>query len=1541
MTPELNLSALREGVATAMDASVAAEARLAQARDAFERVRQSGVGDVVVAKAELDAATSAARESADSLEKARAALHRAIVDEVEPIGGADTIAPATVPVALLPVGLETRFSGDTLLIRVIPDEVHVEDHEPELTDSEVEAGRTFWVQVWRCGAAEPAATDAEREAWARLVAAIGSSRRASWVANQTAPTGGLRPVAPVPADADLPDPPVFPEPPRRAGAWSRAATARTLPDRFVAIAYRRVGDGGQAAWAEIGRAEGAPVDDDVQLGFDPSAPAPPVGDEGPALPDGMRWMIDPDAAEKAGLLLRLELPPGTAQVDRLVVLGVLGSLDAAGSSARLADLLICHHHSRGLEVLPVGTPTNNSAAERSGFTRSDDPVHSFAVERRTPEPQDGSDGGLLARALGVPADTLRGVANSGEVEQAAAGQMNALIWPAALGYWFDSLVQPGLNDAEIADIRAHAVRMVRGRGPLPPLRVGRQPYGVLPVTSLRNWRPGGEPPGVVRAAGFLRSVLPWWLDGVSRAPVVRAGADPDHGILDLLGQAPVSSGVAVRSMVGANVCYVPYAIFLADGGTAEEANRQRWMSLLGLRALGVPGFPYLGQLVAAADPVPLLELPYTVDPRSRPQEGRAAWQAITTYLRGLRGRPTRDLQAEDPRTFTSLLTLLARRSVMLERVRAGMLDTAGAVAGRFVEAHLRVDHPAVVQAQMISTTATLRIGEARSAVGAFLAGAVQQPDGSMLGMVDHIDRELVFGGLDIFKHAGYAETVQAAETVANLAPDRAGLLLGEALDVASHRFDAWVTSLATRRLSDLRAATPAGVTLGAYGAVEGLLRRPERVPVAQPPAGAPAPLVEDISGGGYVHAPSLAQAATAAVLRAGHLAHAASDPNASALAVDLSSSRVRTALGLLDGVRQGQSLGALLGYRAERLLHERGAHVAVEVVRRLAPPPVVTATGTPEGIPPRAVCDGLALSRMSGPDVLAAVDAGDRSAVEEALDTLAHAVDAVADLLLAESVHQMVRGNPDRAAGALDTLNRGEGATAEPQVVATPRTGTSVTQRILVLLGADTPAAPGWPSGGVRAQTEPRVAAWAGHLLGDPAGLAVTVHSGEATTTIPLADLGLGALDVVFEPLAPRVLRHARALGVAEGASVDVSEPRLAALLAVAEDLHGMLSRARIGTGLDLGRPQDRGGVLRGPPPVEGAGGDPGHLTTTLPDVDAGDRRARLEAARNRLDEAVSALADVAPEGPAPAEHDVAAALDTLASFGIAPGGDPARAPSAPVLVSTREAAATRLAASRAAPDDPATLFGEGFPVLALAAPPFPAALVTALAADPVVAAPPDVLAPLGGSSAALTSWVESYGRVRPGIGRLADVLLAARLRGTGGACRLRAIQQPAEPFPGAASAQRGQWVGLPFPAALGPDPVTSLVAHALGELDPNEGVAAIVVDEFVEVVPAADTTTALSFGFDAPGARPPQAILLAVPPVPGVAWTVDSLAGVVGETLDLAKIRMVDLSAVAWAGRFVPTIYLTDGDVASGLDVPMRQLVKFARARAEGQIDS
>jgi hypothetical protein len=83
------------------------------------------------------------------------------------------------------------------------------------------------------------------------------------------------------------------------------------------------------------------------------------------------------------------------------------------------------------------------------------------------------------------------------------------------------------------------------------------------------------------------------------------------------------------------------------------------------------------------------------------------------------------------------------------------------------------------------------------------------------------------------------------------------------------------------------------------------------------------------------------------------------------LAIDLSSERVRLANHLLDGVRQGQPLGALLGYRFERRLHERKLDPFIKAFRDLAPLGGKLAnTDEPvEAIAANNVVDGLELRK--------------------------------------------------------------------------------------------------------------------------------------------------------------------------------------------------------------------------------------------------------------------------------------------------------------------------------------------------------------------------------------------------------------------------------------------------------------------------------------------------------------------------------------------------------------------------------------------------
>ena len=131
--------------------------------------------------------------------------------------------------------------------------------------------------------------------------------------------------------------------------------------------------------------------------------------------------------------------------------------------------------------------------------------------------------------------------------------------------------------------------------------------------------------------------------------------------------------------------------------------------------------------------------------------------------------------------------------------------------------------------------------------------------------------------------ARLAQFTASARVLIEADLDQRRIVVAETLDCASHRFDAWVGSVPAARLRRQRAATPAGVLLGAYGWVENL-----------------EPEVATSRAGGYLHAPSLAHAATAGVLRSGYLTHNPNAAGVGALTIDLSSARVRRALELLE-----------------------------------------------------------------------------------------------------------------------------------------------------------------------------------------------------------------------------------------------------------------------------------------------------------------------------------------------------------------------------------------------------------------------------------------------------------------------------------------------------------------------------------------------------------------------------------------------------------------------------------------------------------------
>jgi hypothetical protein len=439
-------------------------------------------------------------------------------------------------------------------------------------------------------------------------------------------------------------------------------------------------------------------------------------------------------------------------------------------------------------------------------------------------------------------------------------------------------------------------------------------------------------------------------------------------------------------------------------------------------------------------------------------------------------------------------------------------------------------------------------------------GRLYAPDPDVTGapetlVVDYIPGIIPpAGGQQHTATADLGEQLAAIDVLAQVPTARLERALVEHLDCCTYRLDAWRQGLATERLFTMRygqdAGGPAttGLYLGAFGWLEDIRPRGafaqvqlsgRLAQVFTPPGSTP--LLRDPANGGHIHAPSLNHATTAALLRTGYLANGGPG-NPGTMAVNLSSERVRVALSFIEGIRSGQSLGALLGYRFERGLHDK--HTVAEVDKFISalrlvfplvalrlpgsePPPA----GTPiEQVEARNVIDGLELVRhvtRTGPatypfghaDKLPPVENPDQAtAINDEVQRLVEIHDALADLAVAEGVHQAVLGNPDRAGAVFEAYTK-SGFPPEPMVAATPRSGISLNHRFALHVRADRP-----PSANLtpRGRGEPGVNDWLDGLVPSPAKVACRVtwtdprDGDEQDRVVNLTELDMQPIDLLW-----------------------------------------------------------------------------------------------------------------------------------------------------------------------------------------------------------------------------------------------------------------------------------------------------------------------------------------------------------------------------------------------------------------------------------------
>jgi hypothetical protein len=965
-------------------------------------------------------------------------------------------------------------------------------------------------------------------------------------------------------------------------------------------------------------------------------------------------------------------------------------------------------------------------------------------------------------------------------------------------------------------------------GPLPTLRINDLPYGVLPVSSLKHWQ-----------------------------------ADPADNRPDF---AALECNIA-KSMVYARG---QWALRARVGGTVVNADTAGLLDKLGRNP---SSRDYLYRVFLSLDLMQILYQP--VAPLENKESLARWWNGSAVALQAFHANPVRKyINVGNPQNLK--LPLIAPEAVPLES-RFGELfkvDLA-LLPSKALDQYAEATKLPSLLGQLCIRALIITAAEAyRSATG--LAGPALEPLVNPKQYPQMLEWALALTDAHLTDDHSLAVILfrQTRDCIRQLLDESVEPLeriLRATLDSAIYRLDPWITAFPWRRL---QGQTDGFRPLGLYAWVEA------------PRPGTPGP-----TAAGLLHAPSQAQALTAAILRDKYL----TDAEPKRWAMSLNSRAIRRASRIAEEVRLGAHIQEVTGREVERIV---GSKSAVEALRLKFP-----IRAEHQG---RRVCDGLAVLQ-STPAAL-----GLSPAQQTQLTELRQALDAYGDLLVVEAVHHVVAGRGDVASAAMDAA---AGLTAPPTLdaVATQRSGRGINSSVVSILPVASEPPPVDVASSPGRLADPAVADHLIAVLGQPDSATWEwdiLRADGTAQTVNLASLGFEPVDAIA--LAEDELNRLLLADVSDGLALNrawqiqdaqgvLSVVRLSdfglsgvELASLDEKERPERVKALLPVGSEIANPIIPSGRLaqaqarriinllgeRPAAPADLIAGTDAPADTAVRDEMAG-RYVRLAQTAQLLMDTLTGLAQNADS------EAQTQALRLAARWGITPMQGEGETLGI-VVQRAVDSLAARLAAA------PAQASSSSLPALAraiaeLAAPEGHLAILSRIRLSDL---------PMQWTKAALDEeWLTLNAAVRAPLARLEAYQLEAELTGTWP--KLVAwTNRPDDPWQQNPPQTQGQ--------------SRLIVIYTSAQSLPETTIAAGLLDSWGEVIPDAEQATSAAFGFNAPASRAQQAILVAVAPIPGKLLDSDTLLSIVEETRELAQARMVTPDALHEFGVALPMAMLS-----------------------------
>ncbi len=414
---------------------------------------------------------------------------------------------STDRVLMLPVKLSTHFyeKGDKqLLVRVLPDTLSLVNHFPYLSRTEYELGKSFWRQALQLAlVAQNKSFFTENGLVSDLMSKVGSGR-AAFVLINTTPIGWEQYLTElfalsIPQNEGLRQEVVdnyeletkFPEPELRDREQNIKSLVKLLPTNFQLYVF----DSDTNYKYHI---VGPAIPENLWIGLEDN---PDESLTDPASPltysEESAWVVNFEAAVSVGMGFRVTIDEQdwNTGFKKLIVTGIRLGNTSTDASSELSSLLESHYYTSEADIVPPATPTN--LIDSLGQTDQLQDVRRYSpamLFRRVvfpsswQSPSDIADGNVLASALGIDPAVTSKLLHAERTDQEDVKQVNQSIFEATLGTYVRRTLEPFVSNTNsthrnfIQGLKDFWSDHVNGRGKVPSIRIGNQPYSVALVT---------------------------------------------------------------------------------------------------------------------------------------------------------------------------------------------------------------------------------------------------------------------------------------------------------------------------------------------------------------------------------------------------------------------------------------------------------------------------------------------------------------------------------------------------------------------------------------------------------------------------------------------------------------------------------------------------------------------------------------------------------------------------------------------------------------------------------------------------------------------------------------------------------------------------------------------------------------------------------------------------------------------------------------------------------------------------------------------------